>query len=223
MPGTKYVGDFFAPRPQRPSVQPTGASTNINTCKEGTSTVTPSKSIAGELQDVLTERLSKLGDYTNLTAKCAAPIAIALVADYILGTFEYRRTKKTGEKASESAAKAMQAYHRFFPPGTCTFTIPPMENHFNLSPHYHSIVGMTICHVDWEMSHPHIPLCCPFCKNGTLLHQRINLKKNKTMFPTWKHNGTITWTSCMSYKCKSYERSVQGNEGYLLITLPAYV
>jgi hypothetical protein len=164
--------------------------------------------------------------------KFPRPLMIAI--DYIVNAIDHKKSTKVGDTLPQSAYfhKAMEKYHHFFLPGTCSFQLPPdvIEDGGTPSPYYHSISGELFFFVDWKLVCPAINLSCPNCLQAgvqmddcQLRHDRTNFSKNKSVFPIWTHSGRPSLCVSMAYKCESCNGSILAIDGRILSMLPAHV
>ena len=65
-------------------------------------------------------------------------------------------------------------------------------------PHYHSIIGTKLLHIDWERTHGMQVPCPDGACDGTLKSDRSNFSKNKTLFPVFGLDGSLfgAWSWC---------------------------
>ena len=148
----------------------------VNTGKEPQQPKRLNLGHAEELELELESRITRIDNYDWMTT-CPAPIPIALLVDYLLGTFEHKRSRDptAGQPNTPSFKEANDRYHSIFPVGSCLFRFPVKKSP---SPEYASVMGQTICHIDWRLSHPEVKLGCFKCKShNSLEHERTNLKK----------------------------------------------
>lgn len=162
--------------------------------------------------------------------KCKYPIALTCAIGYVVSLFKHKKKKETNFPLPQSAdfVAAIEKYHMFFPPGTCSFTFPPDDNNLKASPDYHSIIGESFLYLDWKLLSPSIELYCLTCfVGGTskedcwLEHCRTNWSKNKHLFPVWTSKGRPTLAVVMQYKCPVCDVIIAANDGRLLMILPA--
>jgi hypothetical protein len=104
-------------------------------------------SIATKLHEELNKTIAqveKSDDYDWLQ-NCSAPIAIALMFDYVTTEFEHRQPKKLGLPNTASFMASQERYNEFFPPGECFFIFPATKSGVVLpSPNHNSLLGRSI-------------------------------------------------------------------------------
>jgi len=132
--------------------------------------------------------------------KTSAPLAVVALASVVQDTL-----LKSKDGSFE---------HRF---NGLTFTVPPCSS---TNPHYHSIVGHRLLHVDWPRTFG-IQLSCPDaqCK-GKLQNNRSNFSKNKILFPLFGLDGAQSWCIVQSMTCDTCRRRHDANHAAALLTLP---
>lgn len=176
--------------------------------------------LATELREELEERL---GDHAYLDRfkACRAPLAIAVLVEYIDSKFQCKRPKLQNLPDSDIFVKKYDEYRRFFSPGAIAFTFPPERRDKLPLPQYHAIEGLTYMHVDWTMSHPDIQLFCvePGC-NGRLVRDRFAFQKNRTLVPIIQQDHHCIWANVMKYLCDNCTQRCAANDGRLLSSLP---
>jgi hypothetical protein len=148
-----------------------------------------------------------------------APDAIRAVMDYILELTDHTKKKgAAGLPPTQKNAEAMNNYRRFFLPGEIMFRIPKERRVHGRSPspHYHAIEDTSVLLVDWLISHPEQRLVCLLCENVTLVHDRTNYKKNRSLFPIFEKSGATMWASVMRYVCPNCNEGYSGNSGTIL-------
>jgi hypothetical protein len=179
--------------------------------------------LATELRTVLQERMLN-SDYVAKLKPCRAPLAIAILVDYIDSTFLCRRPKDQNLPGLEIFVQKYDQYRRFFTAGSIAFVIPSERRDMVPYPNYHSIEGTTYLHVDWSMSHPELPLHCiqPGCC-GMLQRERLSFQKNKTLLPIVQQQNHCIWANIMKYVCNMCEETCNANDGRLLSKLPLHV
>ena len=100
-----------------------------------------------------------------------------------------------------------------------TFTVPASKA-MCANPHYHSIVGQQLLHVDWIKVHG-LPVACPGCRNS-LSSDRSNFSKNKILFPMFRINGPPSWAIIQSMTCRCCRGRCAANDGRTLVQLPQH-
>jgi len=101
-----------------------------------------------------------------------------------------------------------------------TYTVPSTNKY--MEPHYHSIVGQKLLHVDWIRMYNLQQLQCLRCVKGILKNDRTNFSKNKNLFPIFVLEGPPIWCMVQSMICSCCKWRVNANNGELLCSLPAY-
>jgi hypothetical protein len=160
--------------------------------------------------------------------------AMTLAIDTILKKFEHRKSSKIEDSLpiTSNFLEAMQIYHSYFPPGTCTYTFPPdiSDDSSPPSPHYHFIAGESFIYLDWKLLSPKVELSCVNClgagvaKNDCFLkHERTNFSKSKTLFPLWTESGRPTLCVLMNYKCEACSSAFLANDGRILAQLDPHI
>jgi len=179
--------------------------------------------LATELRKELEERLGDQA-YLDKFRACRAPLAIAVLVEYIDSTFQCRRPKHQNLPDSAIFIEKYDQYRRFFSSGSITFTFPPERQDRTPLAQYHAIEGSTYMHVDWTMSHPEIPLFCvePGC-NGRLIRDRYAFQKNRTLVPIIQQSHNCIWANVMKYLCDNCTQRGAANDGRLLAKLPCEV
>jgi hypothetical protein len=178
--------------------------------------------LATELRTVLQERMQD-GEYINKLKACRAPLAIAVLVDYIDSTFSSKRHNQN-LPASDIFVDKYDQYRRFFQPGSIAFVFPHERRDRAPHPNYHAIEGATYLHVDWTMSHPDITLRC--VENGCagqLKRVRFAYQKNKTLLPIIQQQNHCIWANIMKYQCAQCNQPCAANDGRLLASLPIEV
>lgn len=150
------------------------------------------------------------------------PWTIIEMVRYILSLFPDRL--KQGSNAipkSKRAKTSMQWYGRNFA-GAAGFRFPIDDGQsMQPSPLYHSIQGMTVFIVRWEVISPGVFLSCTASAcPGELIHDRMDFTKNCQLTPIYTLSGGPMWACSMQYVCNSCKKRVMGNCGNLLRTLP---
>jgi hypothetical protein len=174
---------------------------------------------APTLQKVLDERITKMA-----ATKSVAPDPIMQLTHHILGMMPNKFKNDSNEMPdTERAGDALAWYNRHFRAGAAGFTFPEEELSATPSPLYHSIAGMTIFFVRWELICPGIHLCCvdPNCC-GELIHGRYDFSKNRQLTPIYDIHRRM-WACSMLYACNKCGKRVAGNSGELLQTLPEVI
>ena len=176
--------------------------------------------LATELRQELEK---KLGDqaYLERFKSCRAPLAIAVLVEYIDSKFQYKRQKYQNLPDSPIFIEKYDQYRRFFAPGAIAFTFPQERRDQMPLAQYHAIEGSTYMHVDWTMSHPEIKLLCvePGC-GGELVRDRFAYQKNKTLVPIIQQSHDCIWVNVMKYLCDKCTQRCAANDGRLLASLP---
>lgn len=153
------------------------------------------------------------------------PEPIVYMVNYILKRFP-ERFKSDSNKVPDTprAQAAFQWYQQHFQNGTATFTFPLDDKDAPPSPFYHSIEGMKVVFLFWELMVPRMHLCCtnPDC-DGELIRTRNDFAKRRTLFPIFDFSGDTTWCVINNYCCNKCKKCVAGNDGELLQSLPSHV
>ena len=171
------------------------------------------------------ERFTRIVKNTNKTL----PVAISLLFDYISEetrvTARPRTTMvldgRTTSTVSNDYSDSLKRRHKYFPPNMCTFSIP-RDPSPNPLPQYHSIEGQVLYSLDWEIMFEDftMPTCMEKGCHGSLVRDRSNFSKNKTLFPVFTSMGGMPmWGSCMSYKCRACKTLFSANDGCFLAKL----
>lgn len=189
------------------------------------------------IREVIDERIDAYKKDQNkypYLGTCKYPMALTCAIGYIVKAFEHMKPKATQAPLPSSSdfIEAISRYHKYFPPGVCSFQFPPdiVGGNKPPSPHYHSIVGESFLYIDWKLIDPSLELYCLKCvEEGTpktdcwLQHERTNWSKNKALFPIWTATGRPTLAVVMQYKCMKCGVILGANDGRVLAILPAAV
>ena len=178
--------------------------------------------------DKTSDKHEKLDSLLSNSNK-SLPDPIALLFSYITECTQIPRRPKQGVAEEHHAltvgyVESLAQRYKYFPQTTAIFTFPndPSLHPF---PPYHSIEGMSVFLLDWESMFPDIvlPKCMERGCAGTLLRDRTNFSKNKTLFPVFVSGGLPMWGSVMVYKCESCHASWNGNDGCFLAQLDDHI
>jgi hypothetical protein len=121
-----------------------------------------------------------------------------------------------------STGQRYKNYKKLFAPGTSGFEIKKDDITTEPCPHYAVLEGVTIYIVHWELICPGIILKCPCCENGQMIRDRFNTTKNGVVTTIFSFYRPASYCISMVYKCNNCNISLNGNDGTLLNTLPAY-
>ncbi len=153
------------------------------------------------------------------------PEPIIFMMQYIQSLFPEKFKRGSNEiPDTDRANNAMKWYQRHFKNGTATFTFPCDDKSTKPSPFYHSIEGMKVIFLNWELMVPGLELGCtnPEC-SGCLIRTRSDFSKRRTLLPIFEFGGDITWANIMNYSCNQCGRHVSGTDGRLLQSLPSHI
>jgi hypothetical protein len=158
-----------------------------------------------------------------------APAGMSHMVHCMMKKFRHRKPKGGAEKTA-AYSESQQEHRQHFPKSHIKFTFPSEAWTTLPSPHCHALQNTSWIHVDWEVSHPGIALCCFECKKeapnnepSTLVHDRTNFAKNRTLFPMFDQGGSVIWASVMSCCCPKCRARHAGNDGRLLQMLDPHV
>jgi hypothetical protein len=236
------IARFFAPYPQ---LNP--PDTNVAQISLGTDDVVVSTNQQGRnlqkfeqktrsIREVMDDTL---GDATGGTNECQEfkwlettkyPRALTLAIDLIVSKCEHRKSSKTEDPLPRTSTflEAMEKYHTYFPPGTCTYTFP--QDNSTPSLHYHFIAGESFIYLDWKLLVPRVALSCSNCLQSgiptadcRLIHDRTNFSKSKALFPVWTGSGRPTLAVLMNYKCEACSSMFLANDCRILMQLDAHI
>ena len=86
--------------------------------------------------------------------------------------------------------------------GELFFRVPRLPPSIKPSPAYHSLMGVNLYMLQWELLQPGLKIKCPRpnCP-GFLIHDRLEFGKNQRLVPLFGLQGKIDWVSEMKYKC----------------------
>jgi hypothetical protein len=180
---------------------------------------------ASTLRKVLDERMLDGGKKPRAAQQKMVPEPIVFMMRYIQSHFPDRFKSGSNEVPdTDRAREAMNWYQRHFKNGTATFTFPSDDKSKKPSPFYHSIEGMKVIFLNWELMVPGLKLCCtnPECR-GLLIRTRSDFSKRCTLLPIFDFGGEITWANVMNYSCYQCRQNVSGADGRLLQSLPSHI
>ena len=108
--------------------------------------------------------------------------------------------------------QAMEWYDNNFR-GELFFRVPrlPLSVLNPPSPEYHSITGLHIYVLQWELLQPGLEIKCPIedCP-GLWIHKRLSYGRNKKALPLFGMDGRIDWVFEMKYKCSEAGEKGEG-------------
>ena len=165
-------------------------------------------------------------EFRDISQKSSVPIPVYAAAKYFTDNILPKRviSKKTKKfYDTEYATEEINRYRNNF--GDNMFVQFQLHNHKgSLDPYIHSICGVRLYIVQWELFSPQLCLPCPNegC-NGNLCHTRTNFSKNKNLFPIYRLDGQPDWAIIMKYQCNCCTAIFDGNDGRVLINIPEYI
>jgi hypothetical protein len=209
-PTQPMLDDFFKVRAAGTKKPPEAflvANAPSNPSDSTTTSLPEKKSAEPSMYDVVLNTMAST-DFVKMykDVKKNAPLPLVAVAKFLASTPKCDVTK-------------------LIPLHTMELTIPiHRQAGQTLSPLYHSIEGLKVLLVDWQVVFPGLALRCPCgtC-NGMLKHDRTNFSKNKKLFPLFRLAGAPSWCIVQQYTCLSCKNRVNANDGRLLMSLPEYV
>jgi hypothetical protein len=162
----------------------------------------------------------------RMTKKKVVLLQVAALVEYILTMLPNRGKKDAQDydaslKPNSLASRQLEAYRKYFPPGTLGFTVPPWDKSKSPDQNYTILEGRTIYFVRWEMNIPNFKLRCP-CSNcsGKMTHERYDFCRYSHLTPVQDITGITSYAVSMRYKCSECKKVFKGNDGELYNQIP---
>ena len=151
-----------------------------------------------------------------------APLAVHALA-YFVSNSVIPKLSNGCAAGTELALQQKAWLDLHVPPGSMTITFPRscgVDNPPN--PLLTLLEDQQLLIVCWELFFQGLVLHCPLCDTGKLVSPRNDYSKHRKLFPIFSLDGQIKWCIVHKYKCNCCKATVDGNDGRLLRTLPAF-
>ena len=181
----------------------------------------PGLAQADALEVLLLEEIAKPAKTASVGK---APKPVTAMFSILLAHLPKRWCANNNDLKGGAPNKAAMQWHKDNFRNELYFRVPRLSLDKKPSPEYHSLTGLRLFVLQWELIIPGLEIKCPRpgC-SGVLVHERQEFSKNRKAVPLFGMDGSIDWTIEMKYKCSTKEctcKSISASSPLLTANLP---